>query len=304
MEEVFGHECFYLVARDEADTIAGVLPLVAVCSAVFGRYLVSMPFVSYGGPLGTAAAVASLADYAVELARSKDIRLLELRSREELPISLPVSHRKITVVLDLSRDPAKLLASFDSNVRRRIRRSQKAGVEVRFGPDQVASFYEVFSRHMRDLGTPTQSKRLFEMIASEFEDAWFGCAYYREKPVACIAGLQWGSEFEVTWASALIAYKEIAANMHLYWACMERAIDRQLNVFNFGRCTPNGGTHRFKLPWGSRDVPLWWYDVAKRQGAITPSPEAKSYAWGPRIWRQLPMTVATAWGPSIARYLP
>jgi serine/alanine adding enzyme len=304
IERVFGHECHYLAARDESGAIAGVLPLVHVGSAMFGRYLVSMPFVNYGGPLGNSTAVSDLVDHAVALAKAKSVRLLELRSREPLSISLPVSHRKITVVLDLPGDPGKLFASFDPNVRRRIRRSQKAGVEVRFGPEQVDSFYEVFSRHMRDLGTPTQSRRLFEAIAAEFSDAWFGCAYYREKPIACIAGLQWGSEFEVTWASALIAYKEIAANMQLYWAFMERAIDRQLNTFNFGRCTPNGGTHRFKSQWGSRDVPLWWYDFAERQGTTTPSPEAKSYSWGPRVWRRLPMTLATAWGPSIARYLP
>jgi len=304
IESVFGHECFYIAARDETGSIAGVLPLVTVCSAVFGRYLVSMPFVNYGGPLGTPTATAALVDHAVELARSKRVKLLELRSRDQLPIGLPVSHRKITVVLDLPEDPAQLLASFDPNVRRRIRRSQKAGVEVRFGPEEVDSFFEVFARHMRDLGTPTQSKRLFEAIASEFGDAWFGCAYYRERPIACIAGLQWGSEFEVTWASALLEYKEVAANMHLYWAFMERAIERRLKLFNFGRCTPNGGTHRFKLQWGSRDVPLWWYDFAERQGTVTPSPEAKSFAWGPRIWRRLPRTLTTAWGPRIARYLP
>jgi serine/alanine adding enzyme len=304
IERVFGHECLYLAARDEWGAIVGVLPLVSVSSAMFGRYLVSMPFVNYGGPLGTPEAISALVDHAVALAKSKRVTLLELRSREQLPISLPVSHRKITVVLDMPNDPGKLLAGFDANVRRRIRRSQKAGVEIRFGPQEVASFYTVFSRHMRDLGTPTQSKRLFAAIAEEFSDAWFGCAYHHGKPIACIAGLQWASEFEVTWASALIAYKEIAANMHLYWAFMERAIEHQLHVFNFGRCTPNGGTHRFKSQWGSRDVPLWWYDFAAREGAITPSPEAKSYSWGPRVWRRLPTTLATAWGPSIARYLP
>ena len=53
MERVFGHECIYLAAYDGAGALAGVLPLVRVKSALFGHFLVSMPFLNYGGPLGS-----------------------------------------------------------------------------------------------------------------------------------------------------------------------------------------------------------------------------------------------------------
>jgi len=39
VEEVFGHECIYLSARD-AGALVAVLPLVRVRSIVFGHYLV------------------------------------------------------------------------------------------------------------------------------------------------------------------------------------------------------------------------------------------------------------------------
>ncbi|MEP6573345.1 MAG: FemAB-like protein, partial [Gemmatimonadota bacterium] len=55
-EEVFGHEYIALEARSAEGSIVGVLPLVRVRSLVFGHYLVSMPFVNYGGPLGEAGA--------------------------------------------------------------------------------------------------------------------------------------------------------------------------------------------------------------------------------------------------------
>jgi GNAT superfamily N-acetyltransferase len=51
IERTFGHECIYLAARDESGSLRGVLPLVRVRSVVFGHYLVSMPFVNYGGVL-------------------------------------------------------------------------------------------------------------------------------------------------------------------------------------------------------------------------------------------------------------
>ncbi|HXT48972.1 MAG TPA: hypothetical protein VN717_10070, partial [Gemmatimonadaceae bacterium] len=185
IEKVFGHECIYLAARDERDTLVGVLPLVRVRSMLFGHFLVSMPFVNYGGPLGSDAAVRALADEATALARAGRAAVLELRSRRELPLTLPASHRKITVVLDLPSDEGTLWRALDAKVRSQVRRPQKDGITVRFGADQVAPFFSVFSRHMRDLGTPTQPRAFFDAIAAEFGDTcWFGCAYVLDVPVA------------------------------------------------------------------------------------------------------------------------
>jgi FemAB-related protein (PEP-CTERM system-associated) len=304
---VFGHECIYLAAHDDTGSLAGVLPPVRVKSVVFGHFLVSMPFLNYGGPLGSADAVRALVAEASGIAARDGARLLELRSRTPLPIELPVSHRKVTVVLDLPADPAILWKALDAKVRSQVRRPQKEGVTVRFGHDQVAPFFEVFARHMRDLGTPTQPRRLFDAIADTFGDeAWFGCAYLGDQPVACGCGFRWGREFEMTWASALVEHKRIAPNMLLYWSFMERAIEEGLTLFNFGRCSPGAGTHRFKLQWGSRDEQLWWYDRTVGDGAraSTPSPNDSTYSWGPRIWKRLPMPVATVLGPRIVRYIP
>ncbi len=305
IERVFGHECLYLAARDDRGGLAGVLPLVRVRSLLFGHYLVSMPFVNYGGPLGERSAVRALAAHARARADDDGARLLELRSRIELPLDLPASHRKITVVLDLPDTPEALQRSLGAKLRSQVRRPAKEGVTVRFGADQVAPFFEVFSRHMRDLGTPTQPRRLFEAIAEAFgPDAWFGCAYLADRPIAAGAGFRWGDEVEMTWASSLVEFNRIAPNMMLYWSFMERGIAEGLARFNFGRCTPGSGTHRFKRQWGGRDERLWWYQHSSGEEASTPSPDDGAYAWGPRIWRHLPVPLATALGPRIVRSIP
>ncbi len=306
VEEVFGHECPYLVARGASGRMEGVLPLVRVRSAIFGHYLVSMPFVNYGGPLGSIEAVRALAAHAVALADTGRVKLLELRSPVELPLDLPVSHRKVTVVLDLPADVEALRKHIGSKLRSQVKRPEKEGVTVRFGADQVDPFHEVFSRHMRDLGTPAQPRRLFREIARRFGDeAWFACAWLGDVPIAAGAGFRWGSEFEMTWASALRSHNQISPNMLLYWAFMERAIGAGIRRFNFGRCTPGSGTHRFKKQWGSNDEPLWWYQHAQAGvQASTPSPDDAAYAWGPRIWRHLPLSLANALGPRIVRAIP
>ena len=307
IERVHRLECPYLAALDPSGDLQGVLPLVRVKSSLFGHYLVSMPFLNYGGPLGSPAAANALAAEAVALAERGGAKLLELRGRNPLPLDLPVSHRKITVLLDLSAgSPEALFQGFKAKLRSQIRRPEKEGVSVRFGREQVAPFFAVFSRHMRDLGTPTQPRSFFEAIAEEFGDeAWFGCAYLGETPIACGAGFRWGGEFEMTWASALVAYNRLAPNMALYWAFIERAAREGQTLFNFGRCTPGSGTHRFKQQWGGRDVSLYWYQHSAGGGEVhTPSPDSGTYSWGPRLWKRLPVGLATALGPRIVRGIP
>ena len=46
------------------------------------------------------------------------------------------------------------MKGFPAKLRSQVRRPEKEGITYAFGPDQVAPFFEVFARHMRDLGTP------------------------------------------------------------------------------------------------------------------------------------------------------
>jgi len=307
MERAMGHDTHYLAVRDAGGGLEGVLPLVRVRSLVFGDYLVSMPFLNYGGPLGSEAAVRALADAAVALADEAGCSLMELRSRHELPLDLPASHRKVTVTLPLAPgDPDTLLASFRAKVRSQVRRPLKDDVFVEFGHDQLGAFYAVFAEHMRDLGTPVLARGWFEEIASTFGDsAWFACARLPDgTPVAGGCGFRWGSEFEMTWASSLWDYSRIAPNMLLYWRFMERACLEGLETFNFGRCTPDGGTHRFKMQWGGEDEPLWWYRRPADEGEATPNPDEGVLSLGPKLWRKLPLGLASRLGPRIVRLIP
>jgi FemAB-related protein (PEP-CTERM system-associated) len=304
--DVFKHDCHYLAAYDSAGSLAGVLPLVHARSFVFGDYLVSMPFMNYGGPLGGAPAVQALVQYALDIARQQRVDLLELRSREPQALDSPVSHRKITCVLDLEPgNAAAVWERFTSNVRRKVRHAQKEGFGVAFGPDHLDGFYQVFSRHMRALGTPTYPRRFFEALLARFpQDVWIGCVYDGGRPVAGGFGFQWAEEFELSLVSALQEYHRNYANMLLYWAFIERAANQGLRLFNFGRCTPGGGTHHFKQQWGSRDIPLHWYQPLAGRRAATPSPHERAFSWGPVVWKRLPLVLANALGPSIVRMLP
>lgn len=318
MEGVLGHECLYASARDPEGTLRGVLPLVSVRSRLFGRFLVSMPFLNYGGPLGTPAARRGLGAWAAQRARDTRADLLELRARTHVrgggeasgdaavAEELTVRARKVTVLLDLPSEPETLWEDgLRAKVRSQVRRPMKEGLEVRFGPDQVEPFYEVFARNMRDLGTPVLPARMFQALPEVFgERVLFAAVYLGEQPVASGCGFLFGGEFEITWASALREHSRIAPNMLLYWKTMERAIGMGASVFNFGRCTPGSGTHRFKLQWGGRDEELPWATWSPGGRSATPQPEGGVYGLAVEAWKRLPLRVTRILGPPLARRIP
>ncbi len=305
LSDALGAECLYRVATDRNGELQGVLPLARVHSRIFGHYLVSLPFLNYGGPLGTPDARRQLAWEAVAEARRSRADLLELRTRAGEDLELPVASRKIAVLLGLPSSAEELSKSFPSKLRSQIRRPIKDGLTARFGLDQREAFYDVFSRTMRDLGTPVLPETFFERLIVAFPDlVVFGAVYRGDQPLAGGCGFVWRGEFEMTWAGAVRESRTLAANMLLYWAFMEQMISRGVRVFNFGRCSPGGGTHRFKQQWGGTDVPLPWCQYARRGRSATPSPDDPAFSWGPRVWRLLPLSIANRLGPRLVRFLP
>ncbi len=305
LSDVLGAECLYWQVVDADGALHGILPLVRVRSRIFGHYLVSLPFLNYGGPLGSQAAQDRLVQDAVTEARRTRADLLELRTRDPGGFDLPVSSRKITVLLPLPSDAETLFRRFPAKLRSQIRRPMKEGLEVRFGPEQREPFYEVFARTMRDLGTPVLPRAFFERVSATFADlVVFGVVYRGEQPLAAGCGFVWRGEFEMTWAGALRESRTFAANMLLYWTFMEQMIARGVRMFNFGRCTPGGGTHRFKKQWGGVDVPLPWLQWSARERTVMPTPDRPAFRLASAVWRRLPLALTKKVGPVIARQIP
>lgn len=307
MTEVLGHEVHYRVAKDQSGTPVGLLPMIRVRSRFFGSYLLSMPFLSYGGPLGTAAARAFLGRHAVEDARRLGVDLLELRARVPIPGDLTTSHRKLTVLLDLPDSPETLWEDrLKTKVRSQVRRPRKEGMVTRTGLAQLAPFYSVFAENMRDLGTPVLPERFFRAIREGLPDQVQFCVVeWKGAPVAAGCGFLWGGEFEITWAGSLRRYSRMAPNMLLYWTMMEEAIARGAHTFNFGRCSPDSGTHRFKRQWGGQDHPLPWAHWSPKELTATPNPDSgRIIKVATAVWKKLPLGVANRVGPLLSRGLP
>jgi FemAB-related protein (PEP-CTERM system-associated) len=307
MEDALGHRTFWRVARDADGEIAGLLPLVRVRSRLFGDYLVSMPFLNYGGPLGSSEARQALAGWAADTAAELRVDLLELRNR--LPQEsgeLVENARKLTVVKELPDTTEALWEKgLKAKVRSQVRRPLKEGMEIDFGPELLDDFYDVFATTMRDLGTPVLPRPFFQKISEALGDATiFAVVRHEGEPVAAGCGLSWQGEFEITWAGASRAHARLAPNMLLYWGLMEESVRRGMSAFNFGRCSPDSGTHRFKRQWGSEDHVLPWLQWSPSGVPSTPDPDSPKFRAATNVWSRLPVGMTNVIGPRLSRVIP
>jgi FemAB-related protein (PEP-CTERM system-associated) len=307
IEESFGHTCFYLMAAENG-ALCGVLPLVHVSSRWFGSFLISVPFLNYGGIVAEQnAARVCLFDSARALAAARCAAYIELRHAAPQLDNVPTKQHKVSMVLDLPDDPEKLWNAFKPKLRSQIRKPMKDGLVVRIGrEEELANFYEVFSVNMRDLGTPVYPRKFFAQILKHFPaSSWICSVLMNGKPIA--AGLVFGfrDTLEIPWASSLRHYNHLAANMLLYWSVLEFAVKKGYKLFDFGRCTPGENTFKFKAQWGAQPAPLHWqYWLANGNTLPELTPANPKYHLAIKAWQKLPLFITRLVGPAIIRNIP
>jgi FemAB-related protein (PEP-CTERM system-associated) len=155
IEGVFGHTTKYLMAK-EGNAVQGILPLTLMSSWLFGRFLVSVPFVNYGGLLvTTTVAATALLHKAQTIASEEGAQYMELRHIQPIGLGLQPKHHKVRPMLELAKDPETQWKQFDCKVRNQIRKAEKSQLYTVMGREEcLDAFYHVFAHTMRDLGTP------------------------------------------------------------------------------------------------------------------------------------------------------
>lgn len=308
LHEGLGHRPYWLAAH-HGDQFVGCLPLACVSSRLFGRFLVSLPYLNSAGVLADDAAVAaSLVDRAVQLADELDVRYLELRHEERIthPALTSELTSKVHMRLALPDSADALWRQLKAKVRNQVRKGQEPGFRVAWGGlDRLDDFYAVFSRNMRDLGTPVYSRRLFQAILQQLADRAELCVVSDgPRPIAAALLVHGDRSTEVPSASSLREYNSANANMLMYWQLLVRAIERGQRVFDFGRSTIDSGTYRFKRQWGAEPSPAVWQYYVRRGAVGDMRPDNARYARRVRVWQRLPVWLTRIIGPPIVRGIP
>ena len=305
IERSFGHDCHFLQAKRDG-RITGVLPLVHLSSRLFGNALISNAFGVYGGPLASdQASLQALNEAALRLAGNLDVDYLEYRLRA--PSDLPWARNSglyATFRKRLAPDPEVLLRAVPRKRRAMLRKAQALGLESEIDGD-VRRFYRVYSRRVRDLGTPVYSAAYFRTLLEVFgADCEVLTVVRRGAPLSSVISFRFRDEVLPYYGGGLEEARRCAANDFMYWEVMRRACTNGTAVFDFGRSKLGTGTFAYKSIWGFEPQPLHHEYFLLRQSEMpNVNPLNPKYALWVALWRRLPLFVANAVGPLISRGL-
>lgn len=337
ISQAYCHKTYYLMAEDSSKgksnttqnskfktqnhstSVAGVLPLVHLKHFFFGNSLISIPFFDLGGVLAdNKEAEKALINEAVKLGNNFKVDNIELRHQkpinclntDSLPSALcslrcATKSHKVRMLLELPESSDMLMKSFKSKLRSQIKKPIKEGLKAKMGGIELLDeFYEIFLVNMRDLGSPVHSKKLLYNVLNEFSDsAKIFIVEKDNKPLAGSIAVGFKSVLENPWSSSLREYSRLSPNMLIYWSMLEYASDNNFSYFDFGRSSPDEGTYKFKVQWGSQPEPLnWQFIFYNNKSEIDISDNSKMQK-AVQYWQKLPVSMTRIIGPMIRKHI-
>ena len=299
----------YSIRALQAGESVGWLPLMLVKGPIFGKFLVSLPYINTGGVWAKDCQVAvTLVERACDLADELGVKYLELR--HEIPVDCARLNfertEKVHMRLQLPGTDELLNKSFKSKLRSQVKKSTTYGHDVIWGREELLrDFHQVFSINMRDLGTPVFSRGLFASILEQFgDDAEFCVVKNDSQAVAAALLVHSDGVTEVPSASCLRDWNRTAANMFMYRQLLRRAVERGSDLFDFGRSSEGSGTYKFKAQWGAEPHPAVWQYYVREGSVDAMRPDSDSNQRLIKAWQKLPVWLTRLMGPSIVRGIP
>ncbi len=304
LEEELGHRCHYLYAERDG-VITGVLPLAEIRSRLFGHALISTPFCVYGGVVASdPESAAQLTQAATSLADELRVDYLELRDRELRHPDWPVKELYVTFSKPIHPNEDENWKAFSAKRRNKIRKGIDAGLQARHD-GSIAEFYPVYAESVRNLGTPVLSRNYYRRLKQAFGESWeITVVTHKDQPVATAMSFYFRDQVHSYYAGSVMRGRDFAANDFMYWALMQRAMERGARVFDFGRSKQGTGSYDFKKQWGFDPKPLpYAYYLVRATEMPNISPTNRKYSLFIKAWQRLPLPVSPVRGPWLARAL-
>ncbi len=312
IEESYSHKCVYLIAEDDSNNIQGILPTVLIAPPLTSGRLCSLPFCDRGEALTDNPEVKKALIQRAQQVATQNKVIYEYRASSRTTAQNPTNldqSMKVSMMLELPESSAALLASFKSKLRSQIKKAGKNGLTFDIGQsmNMIDDFYRVFTINMRDLGSPTHSKKWFEQIRQSYqENMIISIVRYEGQPVGAGIVLLNARAAVIPWASTLRKYNHLSPNMLLYWSLLSYVSDHGYRTFDFGRSSYGEGTYKFKQQWGAIPVPLDWKTFARDQ---VETPALQSQVKGnlrtavETVWSYLPLSMTVLLGSRIRKYI-
>ena len=301
----------YRIVSQRRDEIDGWLALVRVKHFLFGDYLTTSPFGSYGGFAYSAVASRdALLEKARRLGSELGVEYVNVRfdAGEEAPPEGWTGHPVYaTYLVDLVRDPHDLMTGYSSDHRNHIRKSFKRRFSIRFGHlELLDEAYEALARSMHELGSPYHNKTYLRTMAESLGEALEFAILYGPRNELAGAGvfILQGEKVTNLHANILRRFRSDYAGEFLYWMALEGYCRRGFKIFDLGRSLIGSGNETFKMKWRPRTKRLaYWYALTPGQQLPELNQKNPKFQIAIQVWKRLPPFVVRLFGPFLIKGL-
>jgi len=314
--KTYNYERHYVAVKQGEDILA-VFPCLFVKSLIFGKRLISLPFVEYAGPIlkndmdpSTAKLVLTqLLDYVEKLSKKLRADYIEIRHPPPFLSSLPPSlsfkvlKRHITFRIDLTKEESKLWRDLDKKCRNSLRKAMKIGIRIEeVDSDGLEQYYDLYLDSQKRLGSPPHSFDFFCNVYDAFKPDGLlrmTLAMYDDKPIAGV--MVFCFKDKLYWFGNVINRKYASLNPTnlLLWHTIQQGRRNNFRVFDLGQTRKDDrGIYRFKSSWSGCETNLKDL-VFSSKSVELPNPSNRIYVLLSKMWSMMPKALARKIGPRI-----
>lgn len=277
--DTYGFRAFTFAVRDASGRLLGGVPFVEVGGRMRSKRWVALPFTD-ACPALTAPELAEGALAALLARAREDERVAAVEVRGPLGSEAGTElQRGVVHALELT-SPDALFSSFESQVRRNIRKAERSELTVRSAEteqDLTRVYFGLHADTRRRLGVPTQPRRFFEAIWRRMIEPGLGFAllvYAGDIPVAGAVFLDWNGRIIYKFGASDARHWALRPNNLLFWEVIRRGCERGSTSLDFGRSDlEDKGLRAFKGSWGAAEEPLVYTTLGKASRASSGTAE-------------------------------
>jgi len=314
--KTYKYKRHYLGVKKGED-ISGVFPCLFVRSLIFGKRLISLPFVEYAGPLlkndmehsMAKPVLAQFLDYVDKLSKKLKTDYVEIRQPPESVSSVLSSmgfkglQRHVTFRIDLSKKESELLRDMDKKCRNSLRKAMKSGMKIQeVELDSLGQYYDLYLDAQKRLGSPPHSFGFFRNVYDAFGSAGLlrmTLAIYDDKPIGGV--MVFCFKDKLYWFGNVTDKKYASLNPTnlLLWHTIQQGMETNFKVFDLGQTrTEDRGVYHFKSAWGGRETNLEDFVLSSKNVEL-PNPSERKYVFLSRMWSMMPKALARRIGPKL-----
>lgn len=307
----FGYACCYYAVVDKQERIRAIVPLVTGRNLGMKKVGVSLPFVNYTDICTDSEEAFRFAiDSVAEWKERNRLGYIELRLKDQSldDSGWSVNVQNVTFVLPLSADENEVLSLSSGSNRNHVRKVYKNDwFSVSFDTGHLPSFYNVYTRRMKQLGSPAPDISYFRRFFEYLPDHSHLLTVLDKQTGAVVGGMLLltspaNSTVYYPYGANLSEYNNKYLNNYMYWEAVKFGIKGGFRSLDLGRSPIGSGTYKYKEQWGAVPKQLKYcvYDGGRNGGG---PPDKESLHFFVNLWKKAPDFITDAAGKRLIKYI-